>query len=224
MNAVGWFPRRRGQGPGHGVMGWAAALLFVLVGAGSAGAAVEPPAAMQITPPRLGYVEGEVLFWRPGAGDWERAQVNMPLAPGDALATREGKLELQIGGKSFVRAAGGTQFRVVDNEPNFLHLEVSEGHVAVDLRDLRRSAAVQVDTPNRPSTLAQVGYFRVEVAQTTLVVVRRGGLATVRPAGGTIAEVGTGEAVEITGTNSAQLATLAAPGFDEWDRWNYERG
>jgi hypothetical protein len=199
-------------------------MLFVLFGAGSADGAVERPSAMQITPPRLAYVDGEVLFWRPGAGDWEAAQVNMPLAAGDALATRAGKLELQIGGKSFLRAAEGSQLRLVGNEPSFVHFEVTEGSVAVDLRELRHSTTVQIDTPNSAVTLTQDGYYRLDVGESTRLIVRRGGLATIRPAGGTAAEVGTGDAVEITGTNSAQLAMLEAPAFDEWDRWNYERG
>ena len=57
------------------------------------------------TPPRLSYTNGDVSFWRPGAQDWAPAQVNTPLAPGDELYTaHEGNLELQVGGRAFVRA------------------------------------------------------------------------------------------------------------------------
>jgi len=197
--------------------------LTVVCGASLAEAAVEETVDIHSTPPRLGYVEGEVLFWRPGAGDWEAAQVNLPLASGDALATRSGKLEIQIGGKSFIRAADGTQLRLQSNEPDFLQLEVNPGRVAVDVRDQRRGA-VQIDTPNGSVTITRDGYYRIDVdADATRLVVRRGGHASLAPVGGSAFDVATGEAIELTGTATAQFAALAAPPFDDWDRWNYDR-
>src|SRR4030095_14575017 len=153
MSEVRWLPRWRGLGPRQTIAALVAAMMLILMTATTTRAAVEPPSAMQITPPRLGYVDGEVLFWRPGAGDWETAQVNMPLAEGDALATREGKIELQIGGKSFVRAADGTQLRLESIEPGFTRFQVSSGYVVVDLRELRRGVTVQLDTPRGTVTL-----------------------------------------------------------------------
>jgi hypothetical protein len=198
--------------------------LLMVCAASIAGAAIEERAGPQITPPRLGFVEGDVLFWRPGTGDWETAQLNLPLADGDALATRDGKLELQIGGKSFIRAADDTQMRLESNEPGFLQLEVTSGRVAVDLRELARGSAIEVDTVNGSIRVARDGYYRIDVdSEATRVVVRRGGRATVSPVGGSIAEVATGESVEITGTSDARLTALAAPPFDEWDHWNYGR-
>ena len=66
-----------------------------------------PPAAggnsdaIGATPPRLGYAQGPVSFWRPGAPDWAPAQVNTPLAAGDELSTgHEGLAEFQVGGRA----------------------------------------------------------------------------------------------------------------------------
>jgi len=196
---------------------------FVLCTAAVARGAIEEPEGIQTTPPRLAFVEGDVLFWRPGAGDWEAAQQNIPLAAGDSLATRSGKVELQIGGKSFIRAADDTQLRMQSNEPDFLQLEVNAGHVTIDVRELRRGTSLRIDTPNAVVAVARDGYYRVDVdAETTRVIVRRGGQATVTPSGGSAADVATGEAVEVSGKNAA-LAALAAPPFDDWDRWNYDR-
>jgi len=186
--------------------------------------AIEEPTGPQVTPPRLGYVEGEVMFWRPGAGDWETAQLNIPLAAGDALATRNGKLELQIGGKSFIRAGEDTQVRLQGNDPDFLQLDVTAGHVTVDLRELRHGTGVRIDTPNAAVTINRDGYYRVDVdGETTRLAVRRGGQATTTPSNGGSSEIATGEAVEIAGTGDVQLTALAAPPFDDWDRWNYDR-
>lgn len=224
MNAVRWFPRGCGRRPRRSGVAQAVLALLVLCTAAMAGAAIEDPAGPQTTPPRLGFVEGDVLFWRPGAGDWEAAQVNLPLADGDALATRDGKLELQIGGKSFIRAGDGTQMRLKSNEPGFLQLEVTSGHVAVDVRELPHAGTIEVDTANGSIRVARDGYYRIDVdSQATRVTVRRGGQAAVTPVGGSVADVATGEAVEMAGTTDARLSALAASPFDDWDRWNYDR-
>jgi len=224
MHAVRWFLRWVGRGPHRLVVRQAVLALLVLGSASIAGAAIETQAGTQAGPVRLGFLEGDVLFWRPGAGDWEAAQVNIPLAAGDALATRDGKVELQIGGKSFIRVADATQLRLKSNEPDFLQLDVSAGHLALDVRDLPRGDTLEVDTPNAVVSIARDGYYRVDVdAESTHLIVRRGGQASVKPSGGSAADVATGEAVDIDGSSGARLTALAAPPFDDWDRWNYDR-
>src|SRR6185295_2363133 len=62
------------------------------------------------TPPRLSLAEGQVSFWRAGASEWEDAQVNLPLSPGDFLYTGDSsRAEIQIGPRAFLRADSGTQ-------------------------------------------------------------------------------------------------------------------
>jgi hypothetical protein len=87
------------------------------------------------TPPRLSYLNGDVSFWRPGAPDWGAAQVNTPLAPGDELYTSgHGNLEVQVGGRAFVRAWTDTQLGLVNQEPDFVQLKLTSGHISLDLR------------------------------------------------------------------------------------------
>src|SRR5262245_6923982 len=86
------------------------------------------------TPPRLSYVNGEVSYWRPGAADWAPAQINTAMAPGDETYTGNGgNLELQVGARAFVRAWGDTQLGLVNQEPDFVQLKVTAGHVSLDL-------------------------------------------------------------------------------------------
>jgi len=225
MNTVRWFSRRTGRGPWWSTVRQAVlTALFTSTTAALASAAVEDPTGVRTTPVRLAFVEGDALFWRPGDGDWEPAQVNIPLASGDALATRDGRLELQVAARSFVRAGEGTQLRLTSNEPGFQQIAVSGGSVAIDMRDSRQGDAVEIDTPNATLRIAGDGFYRVDVdEESTRVIVRRGGHAAVRPAGGSAAEIASGEAVDVIGEGDAQLVALAAPPFDDWDRWNYER-
>src|SRR6185369_2943078 len=114
-----------------------------------------------ITPPRLSLAEGAVSFWRPGAEDWAPARVNTALAAGDELYTpADAQLELQIGARAFVRAAGDTELGISALEPDFLQLKVTSGRVTVDARQLSRGETIEVDTPNAAFTIERAGYYR----------------------------------------------------------------
>ena len=203
--------------------------LGLLTGAAPAahGANTQDPwqTAINQTPPRLSFTEGQVSFWRPGAQDWSQAQVNTPLAPGDELYTASpGTLELQIGAHAFVRARANTQVGLANQEPDFLQFTVTTGSVSFDLRRLEPGHTVEVDTPNAAFTIEQGGYYRVEVAgERTSFITRRTGRATVTPASGQAVLITPSEEVVIQGTSSPQIAAYAAPPFDAWDKWNYAR-
>jgi len=190
--------------------------------------AVAPAArqgAVAVTPVRLSYTYGDVSFWRPGADNWTAAQVNIPLAPGDELYAPAGaSLELQIGSRAFVRAAAETQVGVDNQEPDFLQLKLTSGQLALDLRSVKSGQTIEVDTPNAAFTIGAAGYYRVYVdGDTTTFITRRGGHATVTPAGGEPMSIAASEEVVLQGTGPVNVATYVAPDMDAWDRWNYAR-
>ncbi len=181
--------------------------------------------ALDQTPPRLSFTDGQVSFWRPGAQDWAQAQINTPLAAGDELYTGSpGNLELQIGARAFVRAWAGTQLGLANQEPDFLQFKVTAGHASFDLRTLEAGRTVEVNTPNAAFTIEHAGYYRVDVTgERTSFITRRGGRATVTPASGGAVAITPSEEVIIEGTSSPQVAAYVAPQRDDWDRWNYAR-
>ena len=177
------------------------------------------------TPARLSYTNGEVSFWRPGGDDWAPAQVNTPLAPGDQLYTgNRGNLEVQIDSRSFVRAWGDSQLGIENHEPDFLQIKVAAGHVSLDLRSLDGGRTVELDTPAAAFTIERPGYYRVDVApDRTSFVTRRGGTASMTPAGGQAVSIATSEQVVLAGGGVPTVQTFVAPEQDVWDRWNYAR-
>ena len=187
--------------------------------------APDQPEGAAPTPPRLSYANGDVSFWRPGGEDWAPAQVNTPLGPGDQLYTgNRGNLEIQVEARSFVRAWGDSQLGVENHEPDFLQLKVAAGHVSLDLRSLDPGHTVEVDTPAAAFTIERAGYYRVDVApDRTSFVTRRGGIATMTPAGGQAVSIATSEQVVVTGNGPEPVHTFVAPELDVWDRWNYAR-
>ncbi|MHB1590773.1 MAG: DUF6600 domain-containing protein [Sulfuricella sp.] len=176
------------------------------------------------SPLRLSYVEGDVSFSRLGAEDWVEAQINTPLAAGDALYVgRDGDLELQMGGRAFVRADDDTQFTLVNQTADFVQLKITSGRVSFDLRTLPTGFSVEVDTPNAVFTIDRTGYYRVDVNGDVHFITRRGGRAMMVPAGGQAMSIHPSEEIVVQGSNVARAETYVAPELDRWDRWNYER-
>jgi hypothetical protein len=203
-----------------------AALCAGLLAAPATALALDPDAiGFERTPPRLSFLDGEVSFFRPGAGDWAPAQVNTPLAAGDQLyAGDDANLELQIGAGAFVRAGDETQLALTTLEPDFLQLRLTGGRLSLDLRSRKASQTLEIDTPNAAFTVEQNGYYSVEVdGEITTFTSRRGGRATVTPARGDSVMVAPSEQVVVTGTDEPELETWAAPELDDWDHWNYAR-
>ncbi len=205
------------------------ALALALTTAPRASAATPPmqsqAGAIGRTPPRLSYIDGEVSFWRPGADSWAPAQLNTPLAPGDELYTgNRGTLEMQIGARAFVRAWGDTQLGLLNQEPDFLQIKVTGGHVSLDLRAVDPGRTVELDTPQAAFTIEHPGYYRVDVTpERTSLITRRGGRATMTPAGRQATAIAPSEEVVLEGTATVTVQSYVAPDLDVWDRWNYAR-
>jgi hypothetical protein len=203
--------------------------LGVLTGIAVAAQAADTPELQQTAidrmPPRLSFADGQVSFWRPGAGDWAEAQVNTPLAPGDELYTGSpGNLELQIGARAFVRGWANTQVGLANQEPSFLQFKVTTGYASFDLRTLEPGTTVEVATPNAALTIEHAGYYRVDVTgERTSFITRRGGQATVTPASGAAVVITPSEEVVVEGTSSPRVTSYVAPQLDGWDKWNYAR-
>jgi hypothetical protein len=174
------------------------------------------------TPPRLGLVDGNVSFWRPGAEDWTAAQLNTALAEGDELYAASGaNLELQIGARAFVRAGGDSRIALKALDDGFSQYEVTGGHVAFDLKTLPRRMRIEVDTPAAAFTIDRPGYYRVDVDDNdTSFSARRGGSAHVVAVNGDETDVHDGQRVAFAGGHPNVQTDVA---MDDWDRWNDDR-
>jgi hypothetical protein len=177
------------------------------------------------TPARLSFLDGQVSFFRPGAEDWVRAQINTPLAPGDQLYSGfPGNLEIQIGSRAFVRGWANTQIGLENHEPDFLQFKVTVGHAAFDLRTIEPGLTLEVATPNAAFTIDRPGYYRVDVVGArTAFIARRGGRAIATPDDGASFDIAPSEEIVIEGDDRPNISSFSAPPLDNWDNWNYAR-
>jgi hypothetical protein len=176
------------------------------------------------TPPRVSFIDGEVSFWRTGAEDWVAAHINTALAAGDSLYAPDGaNVEVEIGLRAYVRGGSGTEIGIESLETGFLQLEVTSGHVAIDLKRLVEGQVIELDTPHGAFTIERPGYYRADVDARTTFSARRGGFATVVAAGGESADVGDGDVLVLEGEDTATITRDRAAEPDDWDHWNFDR-
>ncbi len=180
---------------------------------------------VELTPPRLSFIDGQVSFWREGASDWSQARVNIPLAAGDQLYTgQSGNFEVQIATGSYLRAAGNSQVGVTNLNPESIRFRVSEGHVSLDIRAYDSENDVEVDTPNAAIIVERSGYYRIDVSgESTSVSVHRSGKVTVMPAQADEFAVDAGQTVRLDGVEMPRVAFFQANATDTWDNWCLSR-
>jgi hypothetical protein len=176
-----------------------------------------------VTPPRLSVVEGSVQFARADA-DWARAELNTPLAVGDAVQTgSDGTVELQIGPRDFARVTADTTLSLSEHDAGMMRLTIDNGLGSFDLRGQRTGQVLAIDTANAAITIGGTGYYRVYARDDeTRLTVRQGGRATVNFADGHSQNVVAGEEIIVQGDGSS-VYSYPAPATDSWDRWNDAR-
>jgi hypothetical protein len=177
------------------------------------------------TPPRLGFVNGRVSFYRPGEPDWTEALVNTPLAAGDRLETdASGSLELQVGMRSYVRAWGDSAIELIRLEPDLIRFRVLQGRVSFDLDDLEPGRIVEAAVPNLDASFRHPGVYRVDAdGEQTRITVRNGGPAEVSADGGSTFSVPAERTVIAAAGPNPILSSHPAPPPDSWDEWNSAR-
>lgn len=198
--------------------------LVLLLAPGGAALAYDFEDAKAITPARLSHIDGDVSFLRDGAEDWFAARLNTPLAVGDELYAGAGAtFELQIGVRSYVRVDERSQVALSNQGADFMQFRVNSGRVSLDLRRLDPGMTIEVATPDAVFIIANEGYYRLDVDGDTRFVTRRGGRASVIPAGGRAMTVLPSEEIVVRGGDRVRVESYVAPEPDRWDRWNFAR-
>jgi len=193
---------------------------FVFAFSTAARADDDPPGRVA----RLNYIQGSISFQPSGETDWVEANPNRPLTTGDNLWTdKNSRGELHVGGSS-IRVAGETGITFLNLDDRIVQIQLSQGSMNVNVRQLGEGDAFEIDTPNLAFTLQGPGEYRVDVnpdGNATVVTVRRGeGQAT---GGGSEYHMESGERTTFTGTDSLNYDRDRASGLDEFDRWSRSR-
>lgn len=179
------------------------------------------PAALWADPPsrvgRLNLIEGSVSFRPAGSEEWAPATLNYPLTTGDQLWAEAGaRAEAHIG-QAAVRLAPETDFSVLFLDDQTVRLQLSQGSLDIRLRSLQPEESFEVATPDASIFLLQPGSYRIDVQETTDIVVRSGEAELALEASSVRVSPNQYAEVADAATSSFQLRVAPAP--DQWEQW-----
>ncbi len=181
----------------------------------------QPPARVA----RLSYLQGDVSFQAAGDSLWTAAILNYPVTTGDRLfAGGDARAEVQAGPYT-VRLAEYADLTVVNLTDHLMQLGLTQGAIRVSVYHLSPDDSVEVDTPHGALVLLAAGDYRVDASQGDSGLeagAERGG-SFQWTAGGVAQNVASGQAILVSGMDPIQVASVAPPAPDAFDRWSAAR-
>ena len=177
----------------------AAATSLLVLGCLPSRAQEDPPAQAG----RLSIITGTVSIQPAGSDDWNQAELNWPIGPGDRIFTdNDGRAEIQLG-QTFFRIGPNSDVTLTEDTASSIAVGVAQGAVHVRCQGLWQGQSLHLDTPSGSATLDQPGEMRVDVftGEQAAIFTPLAGQIAVNGAGNYYQEVYTGQALELAGSN-----------------------
>lgn len=203
------------------VRGWLTALSLCLL-TQTALAEWAPPTEVA----RISALEGQAVVNQSGSKEWFDVELNRPVTSGDQLWIEEGsRTELQCG-VSTVWIGPKSEVHVLTLEEHYTHLKLTEGSLAIRVRQLDKDANIEVSTPNLLFVVTAPGEYRFDVDDDNL-------LTTVTVTKGRGAAYGEGDQYQalrakqqarFNGVDLHPVGDISYPSsYDYFDQWVAQR-
>jgi len=148
----------------------------------------------------------------------------MPVSSGDRLGTTDGRVEVSLGRRNFIRLDADTKVDFLnfpDKRAQITRLKVWAGNVYVSLHSLLSEKAVELHTADASVYFLEKGLVRLDVLENerTEILVFEGTVEIAGSEGSNI--LGAGQKIEVAGgrflSRPGRLSAAAGDGFDEWN-------
>lgn len=170
---------------------------------------------------RLSLVDGDVRVYRPETEQWEQALVNLPIQQGYAVATGQGRAEIEFESGATARIAENTvvQFSelALADGARITRLYLTQG-TATFYANLSRKDNFIVATPQLQATISHNARFRMDALDTgTNVSVLKGDVAV--DARDQSYPLTKGQTLSFREDAAEPVSVVRNVEPDEWDRW-----
>lgn len=115
------------------------------------------PSTNSALPGTLNYVEGQAEFGDQSINAKSVGQDTLQV--GQTLNTQDGKVELLLTPGVFLRAGDNTQVRMVADSLTDTALDVTQGHVIVEVDDIYKQNDIRIQAGNSMTTLQKPGLY-----------------------------------------------------------------
>jgi hypothetical protein len=174
---------------------------------------------------RLSIVNGTVSIQPAGTQDWGQAYLNYPVGPGDRIFTdSDGRAEIQVG-RTYVRVGPSSDVTFVDFSSNDITFGAAQGSMHIRTLGLWDGQSLYIQTPSGSSTVTGPADFRVDVYpdEQSAIFTNDSGDVYVSGANDFGMDTGSGQALELVGTNPVYPQWLEPAGSDDLDNWSERR-
>lgn len=152
-------------------------ILFCLVLIGASGFSNPQEEYYANSYARMSYVKGDVFLQRAEDMGYEEGTVNLPVVEGDKLGTKDGRAEIHLGKKNYLRVDQYTQVdfvRLPRREDDSVSLHLFSGSIYLRISALGREREFEVHSPDGSFYVLEEGLYRFEIdshQETALFVV-----------------------------------------------------
>jgi hypothetical protein len=115
---------------------------------------------------RLSYIDGNAYIQRAADLAYEEGQVNMPIAEGDRIGTTDGRVEIYLGKKNYLRLDQNAKVDFLNlpkNNANFIRVRQWAGNIYLDVAVLEKEKAIEVLTSDATFYILDKGLYRIDV-------------------------------------------------------------
>jgi hypothetical protein len=117
---------------------------------------------------RLSLINGNVYVQRAADLGFEQGQLNMPVAEGDRIGTTDGRAEISLGKRNFIRLDQNTKIDFVNlprKDSSLTRIRVWAGNAYVDINALGKEKDIEILTSDATFYILDKGVYRINVQE-----------------------------------------------------------
>jgi hypothetical protein len=176
---------------------------------------------------RLSFFDGKAFIQRASDLAYEDLLVNTPIAAGDRIGTAEGRVEISLGRRNFLRLDGNTKIDVLAlprRDGSLTRLRGWAGSVYLDINGMAKEKEIEFLTSDATFYFLENGVYRIDIRENreTEILVFSGVVEASGEEGSALVKKGQKLAVSDGRFQGQPSAFFAAPD-DAFDRFNDDR-
>jgi hypothetical protein len=176
---------------------------------------------------RLSFISGNVYIQQGTDVGYEDGVVNMPIEEGNRVGTTEGRAEIYLGRRNYLRLDNNTKLDLVNlpkKDSDLIRLRIWNGSVYLSVNRLDKEKTLEVHTPDSSFYVLAEGLYRIDVQEDnkTEIYVFRGIVEVAGEEGSLLLKSEQSIGVQ-EGRFSSRPVRFLAVAEDGFDRWNESR-
>lgn len=173
---------------------------------------------------RLSYLSGSAFIQKGPELGFEEVVVNMPIEAGDRIGTTEGRAEIYLGKKNYVRLDHNTKLDFLDlprSGSDLIRLRLWAGNIYLSVSRLKKEKAIEVHSADISFYVLDEGLYRIDVSENkkTAIFVFNGLIEAAGEEGSLLLK--SEQSVEASdGRFDSKPKRFFAVAEDDFDRWS----